>query len=266
MILEGENYKVYFHDNKNMDELEDGSVQLSIIDPPFGINFKGEASNYNRTDDAIEGYVEVPDEEFEEWCGIRMREIYKKLMPGGSCFWWSACVNAKDLVVNRWNNLEGSSPGDFTEDKLLQVLRPAKENGFIRLREIIWDYTFGVYSPNTFTISHQHIFYFVKPPLDKRIWNAKGEYVEDAKSIRRPYNLGKNTNLTETNYQIVEDIVKKCSNPNGLIIDPCLGSGTTLQACINLNRKLVGYEINPNTEKRIREKIVKAKSTLKAWI
>jgi len=40
-----------------------------------------------------------------------------------------------------------------------------------------------------------------------------------------------------------------------LVVDPVLGSGTTMKACLKLNRRCIGIEVNPQLEKRIREKL-----------
>jgi len=38
--------------------------------------------------------------------------------------------------------------------------------------------------------------------------------------------------------------IKLFTNPNDIVLDPFMGSGTTAIACKNLNRHYVGMEIN----------------------
>ena len=45
---------------------------------------------------------------------------------------------------------------------------------------------------------------------------------------------------------LAEDLIKSWSNEGDLILDPFAGSGTTLKAAHQLNRKWVGIEINPD--------------------
>jgi len=45
------------------------------------------------------------------------------------------------------------------------------------------------------------------------------------------------------------------SNPGELVIDPVLGSGTTLRVCLRHGRRCIGVEVNLALEERIGEKI-----------
>lgn len=49
---------------------------------------------------------------------------------------------------------------------------------------------------------------------------------------------------TQKPLQLIEDIIKKHSNENDLIVDCFMGSGTTGVGAINLNRNFIGIELN----------------------
>ena len=48
---------------------------------------------------------------------------------------------------------------------------------------------------------------------------------------------------TEKPLSLMVELVSKC--PQGTILDPFMGSGTTGVACANLGRKFIGIEIEP---------------------
>jgi DNA modification methylase len=49
---------------------------------------------------------------------------------------------------------------------------------------------------------------------------------------------------TQKNIDLFEELIKKHSNENDLIVDTFLGGGTTAIACKKVNRKFIGCEIN----------------------
>ena len=58
---------------------------------------------------------------------------------------------------------------------------------------------------------------------------------------------------------LCEWLLKSYSNENDIVLDFCMGSGSTIIACINTNRKYVGIEKDKDifltAEKRINEEI-----------
>lgn len=47
---------------------------------------------------------------------------------------------------------------------------------------------------------------------------------------------------TQKPYSLMEYLVKTYSNENDVVLDPCMGSGTTGIACLNNNRNFIGIE------------------------
>jgi len=57
-------------------------------------------------------------------------------------------------------------------------------------------------------------------------------------------------------YDHVEWLIQKISNPGEIVVDPFLGSGTTLRACRKTGRDGVGWEINSEYEEAIRTSVM----------
>ena len=63
----------------------------------------------------------------------------------------------------------------------------------------------------------------------------------------------------------MEELVKTFTNEGDLILDNCMGSGSTGVACVNTNRKFIGIELDEtyfNIAKERIEEAVKKKEEL----
>lgn len=77
-------------------------------------------------------------------------------------------------------------------------------------------------------------------------------------------NMGKNKEFrhhpTQKPLALMEWIIQNYSEPDALILDPFLGSGTTTRACLNLNRRFIGIEISPEyckiAEQRLKQGVL----------
>lgn len=84
-------------------------------------------------------------------------------------------------------------------------------------------------------------------PYDKKIKSNILEYKKD------------NTRLhpTQKPIAILEDLIKTYTNENDLVLDNCMGSGSTGVACINTNRNFIGIELDENYFNIAKERIEK---------
>jgi len=82
---------------KGMKYLPNNTIDLVITDPPFAIDFKAKRNNYNRTASrVIEGYNEIPKEEYYDFTIKWMREVYRVLKESGSMYVFSGWNILKD--------------------------------------------------------------------------------------------------------------------------------------------------------------------------
>jgi len=146
-----------------------------------------------------------------------------------------------------------------------------KSIGFIFKRDIVWQKTnsvrahFGTYPyPGGILINNNHEFIleFEKPApkgyqkyahltreqkeaskLDKAFW------IEVKKSdvwVMKPQGSGdRRSHIAPFPYELPYRLIKAYSYVGETVLDPFLGSGTTLLAAADLGRDGVGYEINP---------------------
>ena len=218
---------VIFDDFRNVKLNE--KADLVFADPPFGIDFKGNLQTYHRKPDAL-SYVEIPKEEYPEFIRNLLEWSYNVLKDSGSMW-----------LLSGWNNLR-------------VVLDAVEDVGFIQLNHCIWKYQFGVFTKRRFTTSHYHLLLLVKDE-DNYTFNKPEHYAEDVWYIKRLYHHGERTAGNELPDELVEKCIRTSSNKGDLVVDPVLGSGTTMRVCLKLDRRCVGIEINPELEKRIKQKL-----------
>ena len=80
------------------------------------------------------------------------------------------------------------------------------------------------------------------------------------RSILKFNNEGKVKHPTQKPLLLIEYLIKTFSNENDIVLDNCMGSGTTAVACIKNNRKYIGFEMDNNyfeiCNERINEVII----------
>ena len=67
---------------------------------------------------------------------------------------------------------------------------------------------------------------------------------------------------TQKPVALIEYLVKTYSNEGGVILDNCMGSGTTGVACVRTNRNFIGIEMDNNYFELAKERIEKEKANI----
>jgi site-specific DNA-methyltransferase (adenine-specific) len=221
------------------------SIELVFADPPYniGVNYNG-----NGFTDKNGAYI--------EWCCFWFKAAYRVLQPGGSfyamhypqiCALWLPKLEALGFTFQKWitwhfpTNI-GQSPNNWTTSQRT-ILFVTKGNDPA--------YFNGLADPQPY-----------RNPTDKRI----RELIETGNPGVTPYdvwdyNLVKNVSDDKTSWpnqipvQLVERIIKVSCPPDGKVLDPFMGSGTTAIAAIKTEHEWIGFDLSPEsateTEARI---------------
>jgi site-specific DNA-methyltransferase (adenine-specific) len=229
-----EEAKALYHDSKHkinydaiqyedciqgMKKMPTESVDLIIADPPFGINFSGKGSQYNRRADFIEeGYVEV-EGSYKEFTQKWIDGLPKIMKPTATAY-----------LISGWTNL----------NDLLNAIDNSK---LILINHIIWKYQFGVFTKNRFVSSHYHILFVVKDET-KYFFNKFEYYSEDVWTIARNYFPGQKKNGTKLPEELINRCINFSSRPGDLVFDPFMGNATTAVCAKGLFRHYYGFELN----------------------
>ena len=69
---------------------------------------------------------------------------------------------------------------------------------------------------------------------------------------------GNKLHPTQKPVALMEYLIKTYTNERMLVLDNCMGSGTTGVACANLNRRFIGIEIDPHYFQIAKQRIEEA--------
>jgi site-specific DNA-methyltransferase (adenine-specific) len=239
----------------------DASIDLVFADPPFNIGY-----DYDIYDDRREA------EHYLDWTRQWAAEVKRVLRPAGA-FW---------LAI-----------GDEFAAELKCIVH--RELGFSLRSWVVWYYTFGVHCTRKFSRSHAHLFYFTRdhkeytfndqavrvPSARQLVYADRRAHPEgrlpDDTWILRPQDVPDGfTADGDTWYfprvcgtfkeragwhgcqmpeQLLGRILRACTNPGDVVLDPFGGSGTTLVVAKKLGRRYLGFELSPEYAAQIQARL-----------
>jgi site-specific DNA-methyltransferase (adenine-specific) len=244
-----------------MNAMPEGSVDLAFADPPFNIGY-----SYDVYEDQLAA------DEYLNWTRQWGAAVVRALKPDGT-FW---------LAI-----------GDDFAAELKMIFQ--RELHLTCRSWVIWYYTFGVNCKMKFSRSHTHLFHFVKNPKQFtfngdaiRVPSARQLVYADARAdskgrlpddtwILRPQDLAGGFQPEEDVWyfprvcgtfkeragwhgcqmpeQLLGRIIKACSKPDDLVLDPFGGSGSTLVVAKKLGRKFIGFELSDNYAAQVQARL-----------
>lgn len=204
-----------------MRKLTAETVDMALTDPPFNVQIRyGDHYDDN-----------MPLEEYVEWCRSWIKEVYRVLKPDGS-----ACIFSSPKHIREFLNMlhdQGFLYKDIIIWNKINAHMPIARSPMAKFEPCYWvvkgkDYTF-----NNNGLQNVETFCVLQP--------RNPEWIE-GNPAQRPVAL-------------YERIVKTFSNPGDLVLDPFVGSGTTLLACKRAGRNAIGYDLNPLMAEVIRKRV-----------
>lgn len=202
--------------NEFIAKIPDNSVDLVITDPPYGV-----------------GISSWDDKVPLEWC----EEIPRILKENGSLL----------VFCGKQNRFE--------------VEKSLRESGLHFWQELIWIYgNGGITRKSSYNGHHEPILWFVKNPtnfkfnINGKLWIDTWTVIDRARP-QKNFKIDKKVHPTQKAFEVVKRLIEYHSDPNDLILDPFMGSGTTALACIKLGRKFIGCDIEPKYVKIAEERL-----------
>lgn len=208
----------------------DATIDLFYVDPPFntGKTQRADAGSYADSWETTDAWV--------EWFTARISATVPKIKHTGSI-----------LIHVDWR----------TSHRVRNVLDDLLgEDRFVN--HLIWRYGLGGSSPRRFARKHDDILfycidpekYYFDPPMVPATSNRMKGQMKKATDVLDIPTLNNMADErvgypTQKPLALLELLIGACCPKDGLVLDPCCGSGTTLVAAKKLGRSFTGCDRNP---------------------
>jgi site-specific DNA-methyltransferase (adenine-specific) len=221
--------KIYNMDFRDGLHLIDEPIMI-VSDPPYNINFK-----YNEYDDKlayneyvklIENFKLIPSA-LIHYPEETMRYFVPALgVPDEVIVWcYNSNLPKQSRLINFWN----------CEVDFKKVKQPYKNPNDKRVKKLIENGSEGT----------RLYDWFSDVQMVKNVSKEKGIHP------------------CPVPVQLMERIIKLTTNEGDLIVNPFMGSGTTAIACMNTNRRFIGFEINKDYFEEANKRIDETLSLVK---
>ncbi|MHA2345388.1 MAG: DNA-methyltransferase [Candidatus Hodarchaeales archaeon] len=266
-------HKIYFQNAKQMNQLSDETIDLVITSPPYPLismwdtqfsELSSEVEHSFSTNDYSTIFESMHSELDAIW-----NELSRVLKPGGIC-----CINIGDSVRTLNKSFQLYPNQARVTTKFVSL-------GFSPLPRIIWRKPTnapnkfmgsGMLPPNAYvTLEHESILILRKggirsfktePQKQKRresayFWEERNTWFSDIWDLR---GVTQNINNSDSRnrsgafpFELAYRLVNMYSLKEDQILDPFLGTGTTMFAAMAAARNSIGYEIEKSLESIILE-------------
>ncbi len=255
---------VFFADSRTMPELEDSSIQLVVTSPPYYHIKDYGSSGQIGFGQTLHTYLE---DLYRVW-----NECYRVLSPGRRL-----CINIGDQFART---------RDFGRYKVIplhaEIISQCEGIGMDYMGAIIWQKKTTIntsggavvmgsfpYPPNGIVeLDYEFILLFKKPETAKqkqehRVPKEKKQTAQLTLEEWKEYFAGhwnfsgekKTSHEAAFPIQLPYRLIKMFTFEDEYVLDPFLGTGTTLIAALETKRRCIGYEIQRRYQPNIEEKI-----------
>lgn len=256
-------------DARHMDKIEDGSVALVVTSPPY---FAGKQYEEELEREGVPGsYLE-----FLDFLGEVFEECTKKLEPGGRI-----AVNVANL---------GRKPYRSLSADVVKILQD--DLGLLLRGELIWRKGEGASGSCAWGSFRSAANPVLRDTTERVLIASKGRF-DRARTVKQRHDEGlpyESTLMTEDfmaltldHWSIPPESARRVGHPapfpvelpeqlirlytfkHDLVLDPLMGSGSALVAAANLERRYIGYDLDPEyvkiAERRVHEALVEHEPT-----
>jgi site-specific DNA-methyltransferase (adenine-specific) len=255
---------------KNIDGIEylktvsNNSIDLILTDPPYIISKEtGMNSHYNKVKENEENKIEFVKTE-EEWIKYKSDNIIENDDNKDNYMKYGTIYGKKYCVKTDYGIWDSEFTMEILEKFISEYYKKLKKGGTIIIFFDLWKVSYLKELMEKYNFKQIRFIEWIKTnpqPLNSNInylTNCREIALLGIKGTKPTFNSkydngiymyplqgGKNRfHPTQKSLILFEELIKKHSNENDIILDTFLGGGTTAIACKNTKRKFKGCEIS----------------------
>ena len=280
-------HRVNIGNSQNLEHIENESVNLIVTSPPYPMiemwdevfgSLNPAIADALNNENGFEAYDLMNKELNKVWA-----EVDRVLTPGGI-----ACINIGDATRKIGDSFQLYSNHS-------RIIACFEQMGYQVLPDILWRKQSnkpnkfmgsGMLPPNAYvTLEHEYILIFrkggnrqFKKQEEKEhrrcsayFWEERNKWFSDVwEDVKGTSQKMQNKELRNRNgaypFELAYRLINMYSVKGDTVLDPFLGTGTTIIAAIASGRNSVGYEIDPNFKEFIIEGILDSKDNSNEYI
>jgi site-specific DNA-methyltransferase (adenine-specific) len=229
---------------EGMKEIPDGTVDMVLSDLPYGI-----------TQNAWDSVIDL---------GLLWTEYKRVLRPGGAVVLTASQPFTSELVTSNreWFRYEWIWRKNTCTGHLQSKQRPLKNHESV----LVFGPKLPAYYPQGLQpfgkmsggANNQSANWSNRKPKGITEFTGYPRTVLEVNAEHKP------VHPTQKPVALFEYLIRTYTNPGDLVLDNCMGSGTTAVACINTGRNFIGFETDPKYYQICLDRIATARGEQKA--
>lgn len=255
---------------KNMDGLcylrtyiSNNSIDLILTDPPYIISREsGMNTHYNNVKNNIKNNIKYIKNE-KEWAEYKLKHNIQNDKNKEKYMKYGSVYGTKYCVKTHYGDWDANFTMEILEQYIAEFYNKLRIGGSIILFFDLWKITPLKTLLEKYKFKQIRFIEWIKTNPQPR--NSKINYLTNCREIALtavkkskptfnscqdngiyfyPFQTYNRQHCTQKSLKLFEELIRKHSNENDVVLDTFLGSGTTLIACKNTKRRFKGCEIS----------------------
>jgi site-specific DNA-methyltransferase (adenine-specific) len=198
--------------------IPDGSVDLAVVDPPYGINFRSNMRKKTTLKTTTEG-IANDGLDNADFLSVVIDEAYRVLKPNSHIYWFT-----------RWDRI--------------YIQQPLLERYFKIKNALVWmknSHSMGDLT-GAFSGQYESIIFAQKGRRALNEVDGKLRHTDILQFNKVP--SGKLRHSHEKPEELIEFLIRKSSDVGDIVLSPFCGSGTDCVAAAKTGRNFVSFELD----------------------